>query len=126
MIVCCSCQCSAAAKLNHAVIQCAKPIHIEVLYAHYTHSFISTAPRTAVSASSTAVTVSGRRPTASSQMERFRQACDAQYRRPLWQLQQANYGGCVFAVRFRSSLVSAIAPRHCCSMLPEQHALAHP
>ncbi len=37
--------------------------------------------------------VSHRRP----QMD-FRQACDAQLQRPLWRLQQANYGGCVFAV----------------------------
>ena len=85
--------------------------HTEVLGSHYALPFISTAPRTSVSASS--------------QMEHFRQACDAQRQRPLWQLQQANYGSCVFAVRFRPSLVPAIAPRHFCSMLPEQHALSH-
>ena len=28
----------------------------------------------------------------------FRNACNAQLQRPLWRLQQANYGGCVFAV----------------------------
>ena len=28
----------------------------------------------------------------------FRNACNAQLQRPLWLLQQANYGGCVFAV----------------------------
>jgi hypothetical protein len=28
----------------------------------------------------------------------FRSACNAQLQRPLWRLQQANYGGCVFAV----------------------------
>jgi len=112
IIVCCSCHCSGAAKLNYAIIQCAKPIYIEVLYTHCTLSFISRAPRTAV--------------WASSQMEHFRQACDAQRQRPLWQLQQANYGSCVFAVRCRPSFVSAIAPRHFCSMLPVQHALAHP
>ncbi len=59
-------------------------------------------------------------------MEHFRQACDAQYRRPLWQLQQANYGGCVFAVRFWFLLVSAIALRHFCAMRLVRHALAHP
>ena len=87
----------------------------EALCLHHALSFVSRAPHTAVS------TVS-----APSQMEHFRQACDAQRQRPLWQLQQTNYGGCVFAVRFRPSLVFAIMPRHFCSMLPVQHALAHP
>jgi hypothetical protein len=66
-------------------------------------------------------------------MEHFRQACDAQRQRPLWQLQQANYGSCVFAVRspkalhFKSCIrLAAKASRHFCSMLPLQHALAHP
>jgi len=107
----------ARAKPNHSIndsfnVHNNAPSCTEVLCAHYALSLISTAPRTAVSASS--------------QMEHFRQACDAQQQRPLWQLQQANYGGCVFAVRFRSFLVSAISPRHLCSMLPLQRALAHP
>jgi len=31
-------------------------------------------------------------------MVNWSQACTAQVNRPLWQLQQANYGGCLFAV----------------------------
>jgi len=39
----------------------------------------------------------------------FRNACNAQLQRPLWRLQQANYGGCVFAV-------SALAFAHICTL----------
>jgi hypothetical protein len=31
-------------------------------------------------------------------MVNWSQACTTQVNRPMWQLQQANYGGCLFAV----------------------------
>ncbi len=113
--VCCCCfprPATGTAQQRGAKLSFNAQSHTEALFSHYAHSFVSTAPRTAVSASS--------------QMEHFRQACDAQRQRPLSQLQQANYGSCVFAVRYWPSLVSAIASRHFCSMLLVQHALAHP
>ena len=56
----------------------------------------------------------------------FRQACAAQRQRPLWHLQQANYGSCVFAVRFSACIRHNLAQALLHSgILPMRHALLH-
>jgi hypothetical protein len=56
----------------------------------------------------------------------FRQACDAQLQRPLWRLQQANYGGCVFAVRLFACIRHNLAQALLYSgRLPMRHTLVH-
>ena len=60
----------------------------------------------------------------------FRQACEDRLQRPLWRLQQANYGSCVFAVRFfaciRHSLAQALLDSGRLLPMRQSHALVHP
>ncbi len=101
---------------NHSNRRCVKPSHL--LGSQHALPFIRAFREQRL----TSPPHHSRRP----QMD-FRQACDAQLQRPLWRLQQANYGSCVFAVRFFACIRNNLAQILLHSgRLPMQHALVHP